>query len=86
MTSMLTLIAAAALLQQPWTAIQITAGQLLIYTVHTAYALAAPGEPFAIAGSSDLVELSVNEGSAADLADAEIGDTVELVLARPDEA
>jgi S-adenosylmethionine hydrolase len=76
----------AALLQQPWTVIQISAGQLQIYSVHTAYASAAPGEPFAIVGSSDLVELSVNEGSAADLADVEIGDTVELILTRPDEA
>ena len=84
----------ATLLQDEWLAIEVTAGQLQIRTVHTSYAsdinraprLAAPGEPFAIVGSSDLVELSINKASAADVARVEIGDTVELILVRPDAA
>jgi S-adenosylmethionine hydrolase len=62
--------------------IVLQAGQQTIDRVRTDYQ-AAPGEPFLIWGSVGLLEISVSQGSAADLLQLEAGDPLRLHLGDP---
>lgn len=61
-------------------AFEITVGDTRITTLRGSYAAAAPGEIFGIAGSSGYLEISMNQGSAAEAAGAGPGTTVELLV------
>ncbi|HYM12615.1 MAG TPA: SAM-dependent chlorinase/fluorinase, partial [Bryobacterales bacterium] len=60
---------------------RITVGNAAIATLRPSYAAAAPGEVFAIEGSSGYVEISVNRASAAEITGARAGAAVEVVEA-----
>lgn len=66
----------------PGERIVLHAGQQTIDRVRTNYQSAA-GEPFLIWGSAGLLEISVNQGSAADLLQLTPGDPVRLNLRAP---
>jgi S-adenosylmethionine hydrolase len=57
----------------------LTVGEAKVRTLRPAYEDAAPGEMFTIIGSSGYVEISINQGSAADAAQAGAGSVVEVV-------
>ncbi len=57
---------------------RVKAGLVRTEHVRTTYADAAPGEIFAIAGSSGYIEISIRQVSAAEAAQVEIGDRVDL--------
>ena len=57
----------------------ITIGETSIQTLRPSYEDAAPGELFAIIGSSGLVEISMNRASAAAAAGAQAGAKVEVL-------
>ena len=59
---------------------RLLVGRLEAVRSAEAYALAPPGEPFAIAGSSGYLEVSINQGSAAELAGVEVGDEATLIV------
>lgn len=61
------------------TAFQITVGDARVQTLRPSYAAAAPGEIFAIAGSSGYLEISLNQASAAEATGFGTGAAVELV-------
>ena len=52
-------------LTAPGRKIKILVGSKEIHQLAQTYAQGAPGEPFAILGSSGFLEISVNKGSAA---------------------
>jgi hypothetical protein len=68
----------ASLLPEAGGIARVKAGRVQTERVHTAYAEAPSGEPFAIAGSAGYVEISIREASAAEVAGVDIGDRVEL--------
>lgn len=47
--------------------------------IYSAYAQVAPGEPLALIGSSDLLEIAVREGSAAEQLELKVGDSIRLL-------
>jgi S-adenosylmethionine hydrolase len=61
------------------TSFLITVGDARIQTLRSSYAAAAPGEVFAIAGSSGFLEISTNQGSAAAATGVRRGAMVEVV-------
>ena len=61
------------------TAFRITVGDARIHMLRPSYAAAAPGEIFAIAGSSGFLEISLNQDSAARVLGVTAGAPVELV-------
>ncbi len=69
-----------ALLQASPPALNITIGQREVTAVHASYSEGAPGELFAIIGSMGYLEISVNRGSAAQIAAAGKGTEVRLAL------
>ena len=58
----------------------LLAGNLQVSSQAEAYGQAEAGQAFAIAGSSGYVEVSVAQRSAAKLAGAKVGDSIELIL------
>jgi S-adenosyl-L-methionine hydrolase (adenosine-forming) len=62
-------------------AFKITVGKAEITTLRSNYAEGAPGEMFAILGSSGFLEISTNKGAAARLAGAEKGSEVAVMIA-----
>jgi len=60
--------------------IEVAAGKLTTRILRQDYATAAPGQAFVIAGSAGYLELSINQGSAAEAAGADIGDATELTV------
>ncbi|MBI3697309.1 MAG: SAM-dependent chlorinase/fluorinase [Acidobacteria bacterium] len=61
------------------TAFLITVGDARIHTLRPSYSAGAPGEIFAIAGSSGFLEVSLNQDSAARALGVTAGAPVELV-------
>src|SRR5712692_10255038 len=57
----------------------MTVGEALVQTLRHSYAAAAPGEIFAIAGSSGYLEISMNQASAAEATGATQGTPVALL-------
>jgi S-adenosylmethionine hydrolase len=70
----------ASLLTEAGGGTRVKAGRMQAEHVRTTYAEASSGEPFAIAGSSGYVEISIREASAAEAAGVDIGDRVELAF------
>ena len=70
----------AALLDEASGEIRCMAGKLEAVAVASSYSDGEGGKPFVIAGSSGLLEISVNQGSAAEMAGVRIGDPAKLVL------
>ncbi len=70
----------AALLDEASGGVRCVAGKLEAVAVASSYSGCESGEPFVIAGSSGLLEISINRGSAAELAGVRIGDPAKLVL------
>ena len=58
----------------------LLAGNLQVSSQAEAYSQAEAGMAFAIVGSSGYIEVSVGQGSAAKLAGAKVGDSIELIL------
>ena len=58
----------------------LLAGNLQVSFQAEAYSQAEAGMAFAIVGSSGYIEVSVGQGSAAKLAGAKVGDSIELIL------
>jgi S-adenosylmethionine hydrolase len=56
----------------------VTIGNETIAGIQTAYVHKAPGEILAIVGSRGVLEIAVNQGNAATLLDAGIGDEVTI--------
>src|SRR5579885_3592368 len=54
-------------------------GDAQVKTLRPSYAAAAPGEVFLIAGSSGYLEISMNQGSAAEATGARAGAAIEMV-------
>jgi S-adenosylmethionine hydrolase len=54
-------------------------GDAQVKTLRPSYAAAAPGEVFLIAGSSGYLEISMNQGSAAEATGAKAGAAIEMV-------
>ena len=54
----------------------VTVGEAQIQTLRPSYAAGAPGEVFLIAGSSGYLEISMNQGSAAEATSARAGSLV----------
>ncbi len=59
---------------------KITVGKAEVTTLRSSYVEGAPGELFAVLGSSGLLEIATNRGSASRLAGADKGSEVNLVL------
>jgi S-adenosylmethionine hydrolase len=68
----------ASLLTVAGGAARVQVGQVQTERIHATYAEAPAGEPFAIAGSSGYIEISIKQASAAEVAGAGIGDSVEF--------
>lgn len=59
---------------------KISAGKTEVSKLYSSYSAGAPGELFAVLGSTGFLEISSNKGSAARLAGADRGTEVSLVL------
>jgi S-adenosylmethionine hydrolase len=68
----------ASLLTAAGGATRVQVGQVQTERIHAAYAEGPSGEPFAIAGSSGYIEISIREASAAETAGVKIADRVDL--------
>lgn len=64
----------------PPTVRMVQAGQRAIGRIRTTYADVAPGEPVALIGSSALLEVAINQGSAAAVLSIKVGSRVDLRL------
>jgi S-adenosyl-L-methionine hydrolase (adenosine-forming) len=62
-------------------AFKITVGKAEITTIRTNYAEGAPGETFAILGSTGFLEISTNKGAASRVAGADKGSEVIVMVA-----
>jgi len=65
----------------PANAFKLTVGKAEIKKLCTSYAEGAPGEVFAILGSTGFLEISTNKGSASRMAGAEKGGEVAISIA-----
>jgi S-adenosylmethionine hydrolase len=59
-------------------------GSSVLETIHETYGAVSEGDPLLLIGSTDLLEVAVNGGNAAELLDIRKGDSVEVVV--PDAA
>jgi len=64
----------------PELSFSVKVGKRLVKEMKTHYAEAAPKKPFLLFGSSNLLEISVNQGSAAEILGVKRGDEIKIRL------